>query len=101
MILKKEVLPFVGRRAWNGRDTVNNIREPMPLVEIADNRRVLIEHHKGVVSYTSESITVQVRFGQICVRGSRLCISRMTCEQLVICGRILEVALNPSGGSHE
>lgn len=90
----------MGRRGWINRETVRKISEPIPLVEIADDRRVLIEHHHGVSSYTSEQVSVCVKYGQISILGEQLCIARMTREQLVICGTIAEVKLRKAGGKH-
>lgn len=59
-----------------------------PIVEIAGDRRVLIENHFGVKEYGRERITVKVKYGCICVHGCRLELMRMTKEQLVISGRI-------------
>lgn len=90
----------MGRRGWNGTEMVRKIGTPVPLVEIADDRRVLIEHHQGVSSYTTEQVSVRVRYGQICVYGDQLCIARMTKEQLVVCGSIKEVSLVKAGGNY-
>lgn len=65
----------------------------MPLVELAGDRRVLIENHHGVTEYGREKIQVQVRYGQLCICGAGLELARMTKEQLVICGRIDSVSL--------
>ena len=65
----------------------------LPLVELAGDRRVLIEHHKGVTEYGREQIRVKVRFGQICICGSGMELSRMTKGQLIITGRIDSVVL--------
>lgn len=78
---------------------IQEIRKPVPLVEIANDRRVLIENHQGVCSYTDEKIHVRVAFGQVCVSGKGMRIVRMTREQLVICGAIGNVALE-KGGKH-
>lgn len=59
-----------------------------PLVELAGDRRVLIEQHCGVKEYSRERISVGVRFGLVQVCGSCLELSRMTREHLVICGKI-------------
>lgn len=69
-----------------------------PLVEIADDRRVLIEHHQGVVAYGCAEICVRVRFGQIRITGSALRLAKMSAEQLVICGRVDSVTLIKQGG---
>ncbi len=59
-----------------------------PIVEIAGDRRVLIENHFGVKEYGTQRITVKVKYGCVCVCGEHLELMRMTKEQLVICGRI-------------
>lgn len=91
----------MGDRQRSGVRTVKQLRAPMPLVEIANDRRVLIEHHQGVSSYTAEQVLVRVRYGRVCVSGTGLCIARMTREQLVICGAIDGVTLLRAGGDHE
>lgn len=63
------------------------------IVEIAEDRRVLIENHFGVKAYSREGIIVKVRFGYIKVCGCELEILRMTREQLIICGQIQAVTL--------
>ena len=65
----------------------------LPLVEIAGERRVLIENHHGVVEYGTQTIRVKVKFGQICVCGSSLELSRMNRGQLIISGRVDAVQL--------
>lgn len=65
----------------------------LPLVEIAGDRRVLIENHGGVTEYGREKIRIQVRYGQLCICGAGLELAMMTKEQLVICGRIDSVNL--------
>lgn len=64
-----------------------------PIVEIAGERRVLIENHLGVSAYGKESILVKVNFGVIKIIGCNLEIFRMTKEQLIICGTIRSVEL--------
>lgn len=74
--------------------------EPMPvqtLVEIAGNRRVLIEHHGGVTQYGSTMICVKVKFGTVSVFGQDLKLVRMTGEQLIISGCIDCVKLERVG----
>lgn len=59
-----------------------------PIVEIAGDRRVLIENHFGVKEYGTQRITVKVKYGCVCICGEHLELMHMTKEQLVICGRI-------------
>lgn len=64
-----------------------------PIVEIAGERRVLIENHNGIAAYGKNSILVNVKYGAICISGCNLEIVRMTKEQLIICGNIGSVEL--------
>lgn len=63
------------------------------VVEVAGDRRVLIEHHCGVQTYQRDCICVKVKFGAVMICGCGMEIARMTKEQLVICGRIDSVTL--------
>ena len=65
----------------------------LPLVELAGDRRVLIENHRGVTEYGSERICVKVKYGSVCICGCEMEVAKMTKEQLVITGRIGSVAL--------
>lgn len=65
----------------------------LPIVELAGNRRVLIENHRGVREYSRERIGVKVKTGLVVVCGQGLELSRMTRHQLVIQGTIEGVRL--------
>ena len=67
--------------------------EPIPLIELAGDRRVLIENHCGVTEYGRDRIRVKVKFGQICISGQGLELAKMTKGQLVISGEIKGVEL--------
>ena len=74
--------------------------EPLPgqsIVEIAGDRRVLIENHLGVKVYEREKIVVKVKFGCVCICGCNLEMLRMTREQLIIRGRIDGITLQRRG----
>lgn len=82
-------------------DEANLSMEPIPgqsIVEIAGDRRVLIENHFGVKVYSREQIVVNVKYGQLCVCGCGLELMRMTKEQLVIRGKINGVTLQRRDG---
>lgn len=70
----------------------------LPLVEIAGDRRVLIEHHCGVTQYGRCRISVRVKFGTVIIMGTGLELTRMTGQQLIITGKISCVQLERSGG---
>lgn len=65
----------------------------LPVIELAGDRRVLIENHGGVTEYRPERIRVKVKFGQVCICGQCLALSKMSKEQLIVSGRIQSVEL--------
>ena len=65
-----------------------------PLVELAGDRRVLIEHHQGVVQYGRACICVKVKYGVVSVEGCGLELARMSREQLIIRGQIDRICVN-------
>lgn len=65
----------------------------LPLVELAGQRRVLIENHQGVIQYGAQEICINVSFGHINVQGNHLKLAKMTKEQLIITGLISGVSL--------
>ncbi len=65
----------------------------LPLIEIAGDRRVLIEHHCGVTEYSTQVIRVKVKYGHVCIEGACLTLSHMTKGQLIISGSIHSVHL--------
>lgn len=80
-------------RIQKNTDFATHTLQGQPVIEIAGNKRVLIENHCGVREYGHERITVQSSYGCICVTGRNLELIRMTKEQLVITGQILCVQL--------
>jgi len=65
----------------------------IPLIEICNRRRVLIENHNGILAYGCKEILVKVRYGIICVNGENLKLTKMSREKLVIVGTISSVCL--------
>lgn len=63
------------------------------LIEIYGNQRVLIEHHKGVVQYSTERILVRMKQGILGIYGSNLHLCRMIPSQLIICGQVYCIKL--------
>ena len=68
----------------------------IPIVELAGDRRVLIEHHCGVHGYSENRISVGVEFGSVEIDGSQLEILQMSSDSLVITGIIDSVKLERS-----
>ena len=69
----------------------------IPIVEICDQRRVLIENHCGIVAYGRNEIHVKVRFGRICINGNNLKLKQMSKNKLIITGVICAVNLQGRG----
>lgn len=65
----------------------------MPIVELAGDRRVLIENHMGVIEYGNKKISIKVKYGVLSVCGDDMELAKMTKHQLVVTGRIDTVAI--------
>ena len=63
----------------------------VPLVEVCNNRRILVENHQGIVAYENSKIIVKVRSGSISICGDQLQLIRMSRYQLIITGAISDV----------
>lgn len=83
----------IWERVIGAADLSAELLPHMPLIELVGERRVLIENHQGVTKYGCCEIYVKVRFGEICVSGTKLVIAKMTCDQLIITGRIAAIQL--------
>ena len=86
-----------GRKFLDNRMTripLNTEEVPgQPIVEIAGDRRVLIECHRGVLAYSRERIQVGVCYGSLCVCGCGLEMVHMSREKLIIYGTIDSISL--------
>lgn len=80
-------------RLTEGMDLPGEPIPGQPLAELAGDRRLLIEHHRGVTQYSREQICIRVSYGYIQVIGNCLELSRMTAHQLVISGQIYQITL--------
>lgn len=80
-------------RLSQAADLPDEVFPGQTLIEIVDDRRVLIEHHRGVQEYGQERICVRVTFGVLQVCGKALHLRCMTRNQLVICGCIQGITL--------
>ena len=87
----------IWERLAEGADLTAEPMPGQPIVEIAGDRRVLIENHCGVQEYSREKVGVKVKYGLICVCGCNLELNCMTKDQLIISGRIDAVHLMRRG----
>ena len=76
------------QRLADGAQLYGEALPGVPLIEIAGDRRVLIERHDGVIEYGRECIRVCVRYGTLCITGNDMELTQMTREQLIISGKI-------------
>lgn len=83
----------MGKENWARRLTqrLDLPGETLPgetLAELAGDRQVLIEGHRGVTEYCRERVTVKVRYGLLSITGCGLELRQMSREMLVVSGRI-------------
>ena len=88
----------MGRNNWleklmDGIDLPGESLPDQTLVEIAGERRVLVENHRGVTEYGTDRIRIQVKYGTLCVCGDGLEMKRMSRRQLIITGKVEVVNL--------
>ena len=81
------------KRLTDGMDQNGETMPGVAVAELAGDRRVLIEGHRGVTEYNRERVTVKVSYGCLCVTGCGLELRQMSKQQLVICGRIDSIQL--------
>ena len=86
-----------GKSLWDRLlDRTDLQTEPLPrlpLAELAGDRRLLVENHRGVTEYGPERIRIRVAFGTLCIGGCGLVLAHLSREQLVITGRIQEIRI--------
>lgn len=76
------------RRLTEGMDLAGETLPGMTVAELAGDRRVLVEGHRGVTEYCRDRVTVKVGYGELSISGCGLELRQMSRQQLVIDGRI-------------
>lgn len=76
------------RRLTEGMDLAGETLPGTTVAELAGDRRVLVEGHRGVTQYCRDRVTVKVGYGELSVTGCGLELRQMSKQQLVIDGRI-------------
>ena len=64
----------------------------LPHLEMVGQRQLYLEHHTGLLSYSTERIDANTTAGVLRVTGRELSLIAMTAEELRIGGRIDAVA---------
>ncbi len=85
-----------GRSRWAaaGLEAVERLDLPggvtggVPVMELTGNRRLLIEQHKGILSYSTELVEINTGTLVVRVSGTELELVAMTERDLRIDGRI-------------
>lgn len=65
----------------------------VPVLELTDDSRLLIENHKGVIAYGDKQICVKLKYGSVSISGRNLSLSYMSRCQLTITGHIDAIML--------
>ncbi len=78
-------------------DIPEEIVANLPVTEVAGFSRITVEHHKGLLEYTGESIVLQVNIGTIHITGQALEIALMNADLVVVTGTIWSVAFSDGG----
>jgi len=81
------------QRLTEGMDLAGETLPGTSIAELAGDRRVLIEGHKGVTEYCRDRVTVKVGYGWLSICGCGLELRQMSKQQLVISGRIDAIQL--------
>ena len=85
-------------RFSNDSDALSTVpMRRVPLIEILGRRRVLVENHKGVSSFSTDEICIQVHKGCVRILGADLEIRCMSKERIIILGTIADVNLREDG----
>lgn len=72
----------------------DDIMLDLPKITIIGDGQVSIENHKGIISYSTESIKISVSTGEIEVKGKELVLRNILPEAINIDGKIKSVALS-------
>ena len=60
-------------------------------LSIVDMRRVLIENHRGIMSYSEELIEIATAKGRIALRGDGMTLEAMNSGDILIVGKVASV----------
>lgn len=63
-----------------------------PKIVMLGNHEVTIENFMGLIEYTMQKVRVSTKCGILVIDGIKLEASRMTAEQLIIKGTILQIS---------
>lgn len=76
------------RRMADHAELMDEVLPGQPVVELLGEGRVLVEGHKGIVSYSDYEIAVKTRIGIVNITGCNLKLTNMTANKLIISGSV-------------
>ena len=81
------------RRFADHAELMDEVLPGQPVVEVLGEGRVLVEGHKGVLSYCDNKISVKTRTGIVEISGCNLKLTNMSASKLVVSGSVRCVQL--------
>ncbi|ACX51303.1 sporulation protein YqfC [Ammonifex degensii KC4] len=84
----REAQERIRRKLASALDLPGEVILNLPKIVLIGNFQVLIENHRGILAYNSETVRVLVETGEVAVRGQDLVLRRILPEELLIEGRI-------------
>ena len=67
----------------------------LPRIELTGFSQFSVEHHRGILEYTADAVTVAVSVGSVRVTGRDLTITLLNRDYVVVRGALEQVALRP------
>jgi sporulation protein YqfC len=84
----RELQRQLRRKTVAALDLPGEVAFNLPKIVITGNVQVLIENHRGIVSYDREEVRLLVEAGEVAVSGRGLVIRSIVPEEIVIEGEI-------------
>ena len=86
--------PIRGLDKWMRRaDIPMNFERGLPEIRISAMRSLVIEPHRGVRSFSQDSVMIETGSGLLHIQGSEIMIESMTWHELRLQGRFSALAL--------
>jgi len=79
-------------------DLPGEIAAGLPKMELTGFSQLSLEHHRGILEYTDETVAVALNLGTVRVTGRRLTIRMMNREYLVVGGELEKIELLAESG---
>lgn len=57
-------------------------------VTVTAGKNVVLENHRGILSYSEENIVIRLQRGKLAINGNTLRLAAMTADRVFITGRI-------------